>query len=142
MTIETWMDEFYPEEAQKATTSDQAAIQHSLRKWEGALPTNTEKHGVVYREREITDEYDVLRFNSRTCALCERYPDSRSNFDGYECYGSKTQEACPIVRMLGVPCDYDGTVAKDQSYWSASFNNPTLMIELLRRTKEFVENSN
>ena len=59
MSKETWIAEFYPIPADKVPAED--ALDHSIRKWEGALAKNLEKHGL---------ERPPIGFYDDSCALC------------------------------------------------------------------------
>ena len=69
MSLQTWMDEFYPTPAQKFPT-ELEAVEHSLRKWKGLTKENLEKHSVVHCRFSIRDDAHVqLDIDSTTCAL-------------------------------------------------------------------------
>lgn len=139
MSIESWMEEFYPitaeDIADRPDATDEELILHSLNKWKGALPENTEKHGVVYKDHLIDDLFDGpdigITFAVGSCSLCQRY-------DGNSCGASYRTESkeCPIVRMRGLPCDRGSD--DDQNAYSGSDNNPKPMIRLLEETLVFV----
>ena len=62
MSEETWLAEFYPVPANEVSAED--ALDHSIKKWEGALRENLEKHGL--------DE-PPIDFDSDACPLCVHY---------------------------------------------------------------------
>lgn len=112
MSLESWMAEFYPVPASEATGSDEEAIAHSLRKWEGALPENLAKHGVFYTDHGVRDGKNVwLRFDAGTCALCDAHPYC---------------EECPVADRQDGPCD-------EGSAYDISLDDPLPMITLLRK---------
>lgn len=94
MSLRTWKKEFYPESAKKAAKRGVgAAIEHSLRKWQGATEENAERHGVSIRGGApgIAGKYGKLIFDCTTCALCSLFYE-----DG--CKG------CPLVHEDGSRC--------------------------------------
>ena len=73
MSLQTWEEEFYPESAgEAAERGEAAAVEHSLRKWEGLKEENLARHGLVAYSLSIsevgTDQH--LDISSGTCALC------------------------------------------------------------------------
>jgi hypothetical protein len=112
VSLESWRAEFYPVPAPAATDSDEEAIAHSLRKWEGALPDNLAKHGVLYTDAAIRDGAGgIFDFDSDSCALCEAHPWC---------------EKCPVAEEQEGPCDED-------SAYHMSVDDPLPMITLLRK---------
>lgn len=117
MSLETWLAEFYPTSAYD--THEAEAIAHSLKKWEGTLPENLEKHDVFFDFDEINDgDGGHFEFDSHNCSLCYHYYDH-----DHGC------EACPLFKHLGRACDDQD----DSPYKQACCNNNTIpMIEALR----------
>lgn len=64
-----------------------------------------------------------------TCALCEKY------LYDYACKDIHGKD-CPIVRMQGIPCCFPLL----DSIYHKSEKDPAPMIDLLKRTLEFVRN--
>lgn len=62
MSEETWIAEFYPVPAENVSAED--ALDHSIKKWEGALRKNLKKHGL---------ESAPIVFDGDSCALCVNY---------------------------------------------------------------------
>lgn len=62
MGKETWIAEFYPIPANKVSAED--AVDHSIKKWEGALEENLKKHGL---------DCPPMGFCSDSCALCAHH---------------------------------------------------------------------
>ena len=136
MTLQTWLDEFYPTPANSVRSSREAA-EHSLRKWEGLRAENLAKHKVDAdsHAREIFDERDARELfviSGDTCALCQLFADK------HDCNG------CPLARVLGNRCDIP--LSEDQedgvfpyAIWSDT-GDPSLMIimlkEALRKTSD------
>lgn len=73
MSKHSWIAEFYSVEARTVKAED--ALEHSIKKWEGASPENLMKHSVVM-DRGTIEGYDgtvVHDFWTGTCALCVQY---------------------------------------------------------------------
>lgn len=147
MSMQTWLDEFYPVDAKAATPAD--AIDHSILKWRGALPANCEKHQVVFFDHEIfcQAEFEAARadmaelaknsgstperfaaftcksgiiFGAATCALCAHY----------ECAGNVNNDAiglCPLLEVHDNGC-HDAYDAED----------PAKMVMLLQEAKDLL----
>lgn len=137
MSFQSWIDEFYPVDALTLAhtegKTDEDLINHSILKWQGALPENLEKHKVCYYIHEIFDpiEDKDLTFDSDSCALCVKY-------DGFFCNTFPLPEdQCPIIRMTGNPCDSRGH--NDNGVYDDSRFTPKPMIELLEKTLKFVK---
>lgn len=124
MSLKTWMKEFYPILAYRC--SKKQALEHSLRKWEGALKKNLKKHCVRYALWSIEEPdaglyFESLRFISDTCALCNHYETNELS-DADSCM------QCPLRKMTGAPCDFD-----EEAPWRKSKNDPMPMIRALRK---------
>lgn len=131
MSLETWKAEFYPETTVKAAKrGDSAAVEHSLRKWEGLRPANLERHGMVTSEfgpRIFEQKNHLMKFGvaADTCALCQLHYEK-------ECC------TCPLAKVRGdVPCD-DETKDEVRSPWGewTHNRNPSPMIHWLTLAKE------
>jgi hypothetical protein len=96
MSLDTWKDEFYPQEA--FSVPEVHAVRHSLQKWYGLRPDALLRHRVELDSCGdvsdlITDRHLSIRGDS--CALCHHYNIR---------YGSC--KACPLALVReGVPCD-------------------------------------
>ena len=110
MSIESWKAEFYPIPAE-AVPEDQA-LNHSYRKWQGLLPENLARHGLIqvgtmlFVDEGITDEYQiqmqqnpVFYVDGISCALCFHH-HSKSEKNDFVLCGN-----CPLRKVRGVPCD-------------------------------------
>lgn len=128
MCYQTWKEEFYSqltdEIVEKMTPLE--AVEHALKKWEGALPENLEKHGVRYKFYRISPDIDTisgLRFDYSTCSLCKKYED---------CVG------CPLYKYENhqLPnSDYGGCGDRyDKTFYDLSENSPIPMIRALKQT--------
>ena len=135
MSIETWELEFYDEgvvlEASgynlKATELSNDTIirfiDQCIKKWEGVLEENLDKHElkkwdevswIIYDKSSIT-----FSFKSPTCSLCAAF---------LECTGNGCSE-CPIYKVSGRDCEAEWLE------WTNN-DNPQQMIELLHKTKQ------
>lgn len=128
MTPEQWLAKHYPVPASTlAEASDEECLLHCENKWEGAKEENLpagakyEWHVIIY------DNDEELEFNANNCALCAKYVLCK-NKDG---------KSCPIIRMKGVTCD---SCKENMNVYAQSDNDPSPMIDLLKRTLEFVRN--
>lgn len=127
MSLQSWKAEFYPVKPKKGWTTLKA-VQHSLRKWEGALPKNCKKHGVVFEELDIKEyapdqfspDLDIFEFGSKSCALCVKY--QKYNASTYTDICGK----CPLNNNgpMGFGCDGKSAFAK-------SWDDPKPMIRAL-----------
>lgn len=95
MSLNTWMKEFYPVNAEEVPRED--AISHSLRKWEGLQPEALAKHKVKFKATEgyIQDRHSSLDIDDSTCALCAHHIDANC-------------ESCPLQILLDGRCDEFG----------------------------------
>mgnify|MGYP001590096016 CR=1 FL=1 len=90
MSIQTWRDEFYKEEA--CYVSEKKAVKHSLKKWKGLTKANLKRHHLDHDGVYIFDDdgadFDI---DDSTCALCCAY--------GNEC------NVCPLaIARDGIAC--------------------------------------
>lgn len=127
MSLATWKKEFYPIPANKSK-GGLAAVNHSLKKWEGALKKNTKKHGLIYDDNAVRyindDPIERLDFYSETCALCEHYYHADRTNPKDRC------GKCPIFKVTGETCI---------NRFLDSDNRPIPMIRLLRQVKKVIE---
>lgn len=86
MSLATWKAIFYPEEASAAAERGElAAVEHSIRKWEGATPENLKAHGLAVDETVLQDDEGFeFNFDSDSCALCV-FDQGRNGADCVEC---------------------------------------------------------
>ena len=69
MSLTTWREEFYPFRATEVEPG-LPSIEHSLKKWTGALPENLTKHGCRYEYHRIYEndvDTDYINFDSDSC---------------------------------------------------------------------------
>ncbi len=105
MSIQTWIEEFYPTKASAflgLENVDREALEHSLQKWIGLRKENMEKHGVFFQDGSVVEfvagrgySRPGVHLGSSTCALCQVH------------YSHNIQSCgeCPLVAVRGVPCD-------------------------------------
>lgn len=130
MTPEQWLAKHYPVPASAlANASDEECLLHCENKWKGAMEANL-PDGMTYHRHSIAGYGIEFIFNYKTCALCNKY--------GYEDGSCENNDGvkCPIVRMQGKPCqsvDYGG-----RDIYEEAENDPAPMLDLLKRTLEFV----
>jgi len=125
MSIESWKAEFYPIEAKDVKGDDLERIDHALLKWSGVTEENLKKH-------EITDRL-TLPLCERDCTLCRKYLVNCETVTG---------SRCPIVRFQYGQSErtcYDAY--KETVYGSKVGWNTNPMLELLKKVKEWIENS-
>lgn len=96
MSLATWKKEFYSKSADKTTEAE--SLEHSIKKWEGATPTNLKKHNVFRKDVTIMDRNNDLNFTDETCALCYHYLDHNEDIP---C------QKCPLYKSVGVDCGDD-----------------------------------
>lgn len=139
MSLLTWMDEFYKEDADRVAERGSVleCIDNSLSKWIGLRKGNLEKHdchvytyhgnvldntgGVFISDREGVS----LVINCKTCALCQLF----------DAFGDGDCNDCPIVKVTGHDCEYE----YDEFYRN---HNPEPMIKLLMLVKEEEDGQN
>lgn len=130
MSLADWKDEFYPHDAEEATEED--AVEHSLRKWEGLRPENLKKHKVHTIGSDLEDdEDDYLDIDWSTCALCRVHSTS-----GDMC-GEDEDESCgrcPLQAVLEGPHAYGCKVP--YQIWLES-HDPLPMIEALKLAQAY-----
>ena len=138
MSLQTWMDEFYPTPAQKFPT-ELEAVEHSLRKWKGLTRENLEKHGVIHRGWNIRDDNDTrLLIDSTTCALCQRHTKDEEDFANCDkCILKKVNVSEFDGQHYG--CD-PAMPGHDYSIFYVFIvrSNPQPMIELLEKAKAYL----
>ena len=119
MSIKTWKEEFYTVSA-ASRMSKKAAIEHSIKKWEGLLPENLKKHGVVLdRCGDIHDDETKFEICDESCALCQKYVR--------ECCIK-----CPLYKKLGFGCGKGKIEAGDGWVYYMYEGDPELMLKNLR----------
>lgn len=132
MSLQTWKDEFYQESAKNAAKrGPEAALDHSVVKWDGLKPENTEKHAVVVAGIGIEDKDEgqiTFYVEGSTCALCV-YNDA-VNKGCAECVLAKSRD--------GVACDDSRDDERRSPYKCWTYNaDPFPMIEALRKAKVY-----
>lgn len=141
MSLETWLEEFYPitaDDAVEKYVDELNLVEHSLQKWKGATQENLERHSCHYFNHYLTengaeegDPNKSIAFNGETCSLCVKYFEK---VDLTDC------GTCPIVVYTGKSCSEqwldDGEYIKGHGTWSNSTDDPEPMIDLLQEVKD------
>lgn len=120
MSLQTWIDEFYPKPAQDVKTRKQA-LEHSLRKWIGLREKNLKKHDTYFAE---VDEF--IPISSSSCALCVLFY-REGEFSSDRC------GKCPLFKVRGVACDSCDDERESPYHAGAFRRNPEPMIALIRK---------
>jgi len=123
MTLQTWMNEFYPVPASEVLEKDAPA--HSLRKWKGLLKENLEKHDCITNfNGDVLGHGGKIEISEATCALCLLY-----RFVGNLC------SACPLAVSRGRSCFLPTSDEDYFSPWRAWLyeRNPLPMINVLEK---------
>lgn len=149
MGLKEWKEEFYPCSAGR--TSRNEAIDHSLRKWTGLLPSNLEKHGchavdgcvIPEHVKEVPwkETWSFFSPNMNNCSLCHHYYDEDTNYDDSGEYLNQCRD-CPIMKVTGKACDERYEYGDETSEWNrwTMENNAVPMVKLLERVKAEYEN--
>lgn len=127
MSLQSWKDSYYPTPASEAAVSDDVALDHSILKWMGALPENTENHEVSFTDGSIIEEPETtyLTFNDETCALCHRHYKPHENED--------CCKTCPLVKSGHQQCNSFSSPYQN----SVCFDDPQPMINALLAAKAY-----
>lgn len=146
MGIEAWRKMFYPEPAMDAVDTEEQALRHCIRKWEGAKPDNLAMTGLktarwgLYKVEtplpvrsellEILPIHEEFYYGISTCALCMRH-DMR-------CVGC---QRCSLLAyhlaQTGLhPCT-NGEPGSPYNIFGLT-GNPEPMITALRETLDYV----
>ncbi len=131
MSLNSWMEEFYPESADMFSSSkDKPTIQdinlaliHTERKWAGLTTNHLLRHNLAYNGCVIyeTERPGALRIDSASCALCVLFVEKR------KC-GS-----CPLV-IGGNKCTNRGSEKRCSDYAAFTSNrNPMPMLNRIQR---------
>ena len=111
MTLATWTPLHYTTSARLflkeafTPTNKLAAVEHSLKKWEGLRPEVLAKHGLTLDRNnnvnDVNNVNDLLNIDSTTCALCALVLHREAEDEhGYEC------DSCPLAEARGgYACD-------------------------------------
>lgn len=129
MSVESWKKEFYGD-VEEAAKSDIAAIDHAIKKYEGASPENLELHEVRIKGYSLSGKIwspPTFLFSGDTCALCSRYFEMGSNDP---CIG------CPLYKATGLSCDSEGDLDAFSVFCNDGDAAPMLLG--LRKARELV----
>ena len=123
MSIDTWIEEYYPVPA-SADMSTKEAIEHSLKKFEGLQEVNLLRHHVILSGQIVYDEMSDFTFDIDTCALCKKFHNI------YGCHN------CPLVRAGFLHCDTSNKKVNSAYQELTRNSNPFPMIEQLKKVLE------
>ena len=127
MSLQTWEEEFYPESAEEAAErGEAAAVEHSLRKWEGLKEENRAQHGLEAYSRSIVESAEpakYLEIDEGTCALCQM----RVGCSPCPLYKARDGSACDRRRFDEVKAPWNS--------WTDD-RDPEPMIFWLKKAKE------
>lgn len=138
MSLQTWMDEFYPTPAQKFPT-ELEAVEHSLRKWKGLTQENLDKHAMRRFKWSIGESVEKsLIIDSTTCALCQQHYDAYSNIaDCDKCVLKKVNVSVENGEQYS--CDQCMPEDSESKYKIFLYEaNPQPMIELLEKARAYL----
>lgn len=133
MSLTSWKSEFYPVDAADVaadSVSDVHLLEHSIRKWEGRLPQNLERHGLAVDKFCRTDiveqpKGDLFIFGSQSCSLCRVY----SHFEQEVPCGD-----CPIVKLTGRKCFESEMYDSNEGYYIQAYKmSPVILIIVLQQ---------
>lgn len=120
--LDDWLKTYYPVPANLAAQgTDLEAIDHCLRKWQGAV--DAAQYGLKYQNWCLVDSagHRLFWFDNESCALCEKYTeDDEEEQKCYDEYG----QLCPFCKHTGRMCPYP-----------ESRHDPLPMITTLQRIK-------
>lgn len=155
MSMQTWLDEFYPVGYDHVYTTWEEALEICFLKWDGLKLDNLKNHelttyGKDFRslDGEIVHTTDS-GFGAGMCGLCKLSDSIVKEQDRESC------EVCPLAASRdGISCDDiscddvtddvtddEFEESKDDSPWSMMYNykTPEPMIEALKKTKIFMQ---
>ena len=115
MSKKSWLEEFYPVEAENVEERD--AVAHSLQKWTGLRAKSLKRHELITPPIPV-DGY--------SCSLCVIYRE-----------GSDDCDKCPLYLLRnGVQCDEQADDEEEPPYFDyIDYSDPEPMIELLQIVK-------
>ena len=125
MSLMSFLEEFMPTAADSAEAKA-APVTHSLRKWKGLRKVSLHG-GTVEGQPAVVFADGRLNIDASTCALCQANKDQETH--EILCH------ACPLSKVLGVPCDEvsddDDGVSPYEAF--ADGGDPEPMIALLHK---------
>lgn len=122
MSIETWLDEYYPVRAVDVAPED--AADHALLKWTGRLPENLTRHGMRESPTDpshIRDNTSVFVFSAVTCVWCRIASPIGCS-------------ACPAVQVGMPQCS-----GEDSVYDEANGGDIQPILEWIKEAKRRIE---
>lgn len=135
MSLASWKKEFYQGRLRDAARSPLAAVEHSLRKWEGLRKVNLDAHGVVIECSDVVNPDTDTRFgiDCDSCALCKMCTSTITSWRG-SLSPHTDCDKCPIVLATGEECDGGGS---PYDKW-VDFDDPVPMIAALNAARVYL----
>ncbi len=136
MSLQTWIDEFYPVAAETLPKDDKVLLEHALKKWRGLTPENLTKHDLVNMSGTLREQGRTLygfKITSDTCSLCYWYCFS-------DVVGGREDgcHSCPLFKTRRNTCD--SGYGADSPYGAFTYSdNPKPMIELIEQALKDLE---
>ena len=143
-SVDSWKQQFYPIPATDASAwTVIEAIDHSIRKWEGATPESLLAHGCELKTTMIgqlpvivgvtsRDTGEVVYFDSDSCSLCVRGHDAVAHNQQLDACGN-----CPIRVSLGGRTCVELASGPYREFCRTG--NPQLMLDALRDARRYQE---
>ena len=132
MSLQTWCAKFYRCSAasKEATRTLLAAVEHSLKKWQGLRARHLKAHDIPISRYLVDrdDPIDILFIDGDTCALCHFYMST-----DWEC----DCDRCILKEIRGVQCDesIDGEKSPFGSWLDNLDPEPMIKLLLVARRK-------
>jgi hypothetical protein len=128
MSLKSWRKEFYKVDAKDVSEAD--ALEHSILKWRGLLPSNLKRHKLRADSGNVIESIVhelYLRIDSDTCALCVHHVELLQGL----CAN------CPLSQVReDTRCDWAMNHERRAPYHDfTNNNNPKPMLKWLRRAK-------
>jgi len=136
MDITDWRLKFYPTDASLSTATEEEAIRHCIRKWEGLRRPVLEEYGLeaLLRGGDLSDGSGKIVFGmgAASCALCRRHSETSDiQYTEIRC------EECSLFAVRGEPCCESARSPNSSPYdrW-LRFADPEPMLVLLNQALE------
>jgi hypothetical protein len=146
MSIRNWLEEFYPihleADVDYGDIGWEEITNQCIKKWEGCLPENLEKHELIQHRYKIKEGEGSFGpyFDLSNCGLCDK-----AGAIVRHTYGAGSIcTYCPLKSTMGYPCDNDKPVGP----WMAAIGagnggkrvyQPQHMIDALNETLEAIQ---
>lgn len=145
MSMQTWLDEFYPYSKEYLPETWEEALETCFPKWEGLRSENLKKHGLITLSSDFYESSSLAKvspyitgFGGAMCGLCNLSEELVEDTELDQC------DVCPMAASRGgTSCDNktDEEFDTDSDPWSEMYShkNPEPMIEALKKTKIFMQ---